>query len=474
MKIESIKIEGFQGINWLNLSIKTPILLVAGENNSGKTTIVDAIRFALSSVTDRVHLKKEYPTLVHEGFDAKKAAITVVADGVKYARKVATGKSTENYDFPFLYQYVDGTKKYTCIDRKERQEVITEISQLKVNRETVATMMKQRGIGEEGIEMTLPLLRSGFDAASKAAKSKESEAKGAWVAITGEKRYGAIKAEAWTAPEPDTSGLAPLQERLLEINTALTNAEEKLNKIKGQRLDMSKQQGIKTQCPCCDADIWVMNGEVSKFVEESQPDVEGQKRLDHLIKGGNDAVGALVRERLNVEYEISQLLEMKPSQELTDRAKGYYDKVETWANVADALSPNGIPLQIMNDSLKPINDHLKATSTSTGWGLIQVRSDLEVTIDGRAYGLLSESEKWRVDIVMAEMISKLSGLKIFIVDRFDVLSIQNRGKCLKWLMSVAADHDTIMILGTLKALPAKFPPQVSGFWLEYGKQQEVA
>ena len=75
---------------------------------------------------------------------------------------------------------------------------------------------------------------------------------------------------------------------------------------------------------------------------------------------------------------------------------------------------------------------------------------------------------------MSEMISAISGLGIFIADRFDVLSLPNRAKCLSWLMEVCAKHETIIILGTLKALPPKFPPQISGLWLEYGKQQGVA
>lgn len=105
MKITNVHIEGFQGINWLDLNIKTPILLVSGANNSGKSSLVNAISFAVTGSTDRVKLKKDYDNLVHDGADTKKAHVSVKTPNATYVRKVATGKlgTISAADSPLLF-----------------------------------------------------------------------------------------------------------------------------------------------------------------------------------------------------------------------------------------------------------------------------------------------------------------------------------------------------------------------------------
>ena len=84
--------------------------------------------------------------------------------------------------------------------------------------------------------------------------------------------------------------------------------------------------------------------------------------------------------------------------------------------------------------------------------------------------LLSESEKWRVDAMIAEAVSHLSGLKLLVLDRFDVLDIQGRTDLLAWLDILAANGeiDTALIFGTLKALPGELPATIGAHWIEAG------
>ena len=474
MKITDVHIEGFQGINWLDLHIKTPILLVSGANNSGKSSLVNAISFAVTGSTARVKLKKDYKALVHDGADPKKSHVSVKTGDHNYARTVSTGKFGHGCvatDSPFLFPYLDGTVKYADLDRKQRQELITETTGTKADREAVVTLMKQRGISDIAIEMTLPLLRSGFEAAHKQAKAKESECKGAWSAITAEK-YGSQKAPTWAAEAVDLSGVAKLEETIASNKSDIADTTAKLAQVRQKVQGQADNHGVKTQCPCCDEWLWFHGGKATKHVETGVTPATFTKYDNAIIKG-EGVLRGLQGSLAYSQAELKSLMDTSKADVITETALGYHNQVESWNKVADALSPNGIPLEIVNTIIAPLNVHLAQTSTLTGWSQVVIRPDLELTVGGRLYNLLSESEKWRADIAMSEMISKVSGLGIFIADRFDVLSLPNRQRCLAWLMKVCENHETIIILGTLKALPPTLPPPIAGLWLEYGKQQEA-
>ncbi|MGK9630576.1 hypothetical protein O6383_24315, partial [Salmonella enterica subsp. enterica] len=80
--------------------------------------------------------------------------------------------------------------------------------------------------------------------------------------------------------------------------------------------------------------------------------------------------------------------------------------------IADALSPDGIPGEMLAEALGPMNARLGASAVAAGWSIPQITADMEITGDGRPYALLSESEKWRADAMIAEAVSYLSGLRL--------------------------------------------------------------
>ena len=90
----------------------------------------------------------------------------------------------------------------------------------------------------------------------------------------------------------------------------------------------------------------------------------------------------------------------------------------------------------------------------------------------RPYEMLSESEQWRVDAMIAEAISHISGLKFVTLDRFDCLDTQGREDLIYWLDGLASEGaiDTALIFGTLKSKPdaAHLPDTVEAFWIENG------
>ncbi|MDP5823020.1 hypothetical protein P3830_27930, partial [Pseudomonas aeruginosa] len=163
------------------------------------------------------------------------------------------------------------------------------------------------------------------------------------------------------------------------------------------------------------------------------------------------------------------------------KARAAHQDVVAWTGMADALSPTGIPAEILADAIGPVNDTLKRLAGTAGWSPVQISSDIDVTFGGRLYGLLSESERWRCDTTIALAIATISGLRLALLDRFDVLDVPARTQqAMKLFQSLAAggEIDTLIVAGTLKEPMAKTPSWLQAVWIDAGQlggqQQQAA
>lgn len=159
------------------------------------------------------------------------------------------------------------------------------------------------------------------------------------------------------------------------------------------------------------------------------------------------------------------------SKQIADAAQHHAD-VQQWSAIADALSPDGIQAEMIAEALSPLNKLLAEHSALAQWAPVLIGADMSITASGRAYPLLSESEKWRADALLAVAIAVLSGLRLVVLDRLDVLDATGREDALYWLSDVAeADQiDTALVLATLKNAPpaAALPPHITSHWIERG------
>lgn len=157
-------------------------------------------------------------------------------------------------------------------------------------------------------------------------------------------------------------------------------------------------------------------------------------------------------------------------QAVIDQAAALHADVLAWTDIADALAPDGIPGEILAEALGPINERLLSNAGLAEWEPVVIHSDMRITYGLRDYALISESEKWRTDAMIAEAVSFLAGVKLLVLDRFDVLDLKGREDLLYWLDGMAEDGDieTALLFGTLKALPAQLPETVAAYWIENG------
>lgn len=159
----------------------------------------------------------------------------------------------------------------------------------------------------------------------------------------------------------------------------------------------------------------------------------------------------------------------------TADAAAHAADVAAWDEIAQALAPDGIPAELLAEALAPINERLAQSAADAQWPAVEIAADMTLAVGGRAYALISESEQWRADAMVAEAIAHISGARLLVLDRFDVLDLQGRSDLIAWLDVLAdtGEIDTALIFGTLKALPASLPATFDAHWLSAGTVEQL-
>lgn len=155
----------------------------------------------------------------------------------------------------------------------------------------------------------------------------------------------------------------------------------------------------------------------------------------------------------------------------TKAARQHHTDVLAWDLIAKALAPDGIQAEILNEALGPMNDRLALSCGDTQWPLVVLAEDMSISYGGRPYVLCSESERYRVDAVIAESISFLSGLKFVCLDRSDLLDTNGWLQLLKWMDTLAYERDieTAIVLATTDWEPSDLTDLMQSVRIEAGE-----
>ncbi|HBO8903161.1 TPA: AAA family ATPase [Pseudomonas aeruginosa] len=580
MRITKLEITNFQGLRHAALDVSAPVLLVAGHNGAGKSSLLDGVAMAFNGQPRRVSLKKEIDKLITEGAKKGEARVEWLdeADEVQACGvALPSGKGSPLADSPFLPFVLDASR-FAALDAKDRRRVLFDLTGASASPAEVSKRLEAKGIDLALFEKVKPLLRSGFPAAVEQAKAYASESRGAWKAITGE-NYGSEKAVDW-APEllatvvtedqvaEAGKNLQLLEDDLAEAQQALGASKQARQAADGRaqriaqlrelaELEPRRRNKLTTDqqnqdewsekvmvaelasagsvphqpltCPHCQGAVDLQAGtlvvhqppeqiadaeaarrlsEYRGYLASAQRAVANSQRdLDECLAAA-EQIKALEAESVeapsaeaiaNGEQAINELRQARDAsraklvalQEALEaatqreasiaKAQAAHQDVVAWTGMVDALSPTGIPAEILADAIGPVNELLQRLSGTAGWSPVQISADIDVTFGGRLYGLLSESERWRCDATIALAIAKLSGLRLVLLDRFDVLDIPARTQqAMKLFQSLAAggEIDTLIVAGTLKEPMAKTPAWLQAVWIDAGQladqQQQAA
>ena len=198
MKLTHITAQNYLGARAVDLPVKAPVLLVAGKNGAGKSSVQEAVRHALAGDAARVSLKKEFRSLITEGADAGFA--TVTTDSGERSIVLPSGKGVHQ-DHPAL-PFVLDPSRFARLGTDERRQFLFGLFGLSADGEAVLSSMRARGADMAKFGLVRQLLHVSFDAASKDAQAKARDAKAAWKAVTGGETWGKEKAATWQAPKP--------------------------------------------------------------------------------------------------------------------------------------------------------------------------------------------------------------------------------------------------------------------------------
>lgn len=589
MRINSITVENFLGVRNAAIACDRAVVLVAGPNAAGKSSIRDAVALALTSDLGRVSLKKEAGQLVH-GDQAAAYCGVVSADGDEFGVTItAAGKITDSAkgrEADPIFPFVLDAQRFARLGETERRKFLFDLMGVKLSPAEIKSRLLDRlypsgcsGADMIRVDRVVPLLRAGFEAASKEAKDKATAAKGAWRAITGE-TYGKVKADTWRAPTAafDQPAYDAAQKRVASADEKVAAAQRQLGAVQAEKKTHDDQQArvaglkeaaeklprIRAKLAKDEEDLKTWGLEVAQlrqragagprvglvhdlaeciswyveyFATSVAPEDEraravladyerehgklgaaGDKdaaaKLPQAVKSvelytaavtngkrdlafaeravedlkaidastwstaaltlANDQLVAAQLEKTEAFGKLDALRQAKTAAEgatkKTADALAHHADVAAWDAIGDALAPDGIPADLLTEAIKPINDRLEQSAADAEWLQVAIDGDMHVTSGGRPFALLSESEKWRADAMVAEAIAHLSGTRLLVLDRMDVLDPTGRVDLFAWLdvLATSGEIDTALVFGTLKALPAELPATVSGHWIENG------
>lgn len=579
MKLKRLQIRNFLGARGIDVSPAHPIVLFAGYNYAGKTSIKEAVRMALTGESARgVDHKKDYDQLLTNG--AKSGFVEISIDDANVAMVLPKGDRKVDGVLPDLpLSYILDAQRLARLEPDQRRSFLFGLMRVATDGASVQKRMLARGCNPDKTALVIPMLRGGFDAAYKEATNRSREAKGAWRAITGE-TYGERKAGGWRADKPDHNAdllaktradLADVErniedgscaigelraraqrhaedmrrlEPLREIAKRYARVQEKLRHDEAELAEWEKKvaetrakaagkpsAAHPVPCPHCAGLIeieaasgargqsqgWVLR----QYQEDAQqPDleavaqlpehenalslfrrsVENDKRdLDEADRAANtvreieesmtaappgaDEIAAIEQNLATLRSDKAKhadavrLLEgieraAAEADQKTAQAMAHHQEVAAWDAISDALSPSGIRQEILAEALAPINARLDQSAVDTGWAQVRISGNMDI-LSGphmRPYALLSESERWRADAMIAEAISYISGAKILMLDGFDVLDLNGRNELFGWLHVLAKEGEvgTALVFGTLKQVPQGLDETIEGHWIDGG------
>lgn len=562
MKITRLDVHNFCGVRRVSLDVCEPLIVIGGANGSGKSSLAEGIRLALTGEGARVVKPSEFAKLVTDGSKGSMVYVRVEHDEGRTGRQVTMPDGNAVQEGPPLpgpeyLPFVADPTRFARSSADYRRMLLFGLLDVRTSPEAVERMLTERGVSPERAAEAASMMRSGFPAACEYATEQAKAARASWRALTGEV-YGARKAETWRSLEVgfDAARLDAVLARLETVVPDLDAAQREVGAIEARqrmaersaktiadlrekvskqseieikladdmallaRVDAAYQASHAVPCPHCGAFVTIRLDKLEPY-EGAQPTEEQLRTVEHYTLQARGAVVAsitdgkrklieieqakktlaeteayeavsggaverareraaalrreadsLLTERRELERAQGQALE---AEKRTEAAAAYHGDVAEWSSVVDLLAPDGIPSELLQDVLGRMNATLREYAHMSGFMQVTLTHDLEITANSRPYALLSKSERWRVDAMLAVAIAHYSGLRFVMLDEFDVLDAVFRQEMLDWLEHLFQHHmlEAVIVFATLRNAPADEPGFMQCHWIS-GGMTEIA
>lgn len=209
------------------------VLLIAGNNGSGKSLLLQGIRMAFTGLPDRgLKHKSDIPELLRTGEKDGSVKVTTTDGDWSIDLKRVIWKPVDGVT-PDL---VLGGLNYFDLDDNERKKALFRLTGISLKPSDIMAELTKMGHSEDLCKRVIESIRLGFEAAAVKADTIASEYRGAWQSITGE-RHGTAKGATWSAVKPSVPSCDPKA-----LNRTIATLQEDIKAATAKHSAMSAER----------------------------------------------------------------------------------------------------------------------------------------------------------------------------------------------------------------------------------------
>ena len=139
-----------------------------------------------------------------------------------------------------------------------------------------------------------------------------------------------------------------------------------------------------------------------------------------------------------------------------------HQTIARYADIARALGPEGVRAKMLAAGLTKLNAGLGVIAKAAAWPLSTVGDNGGIAIADRPIALCSESERWRAQAAIQLTLGAITGSKVVVLDRGDLLDASNRAGLVRAVNRVVGKTGMAVLLCSTGAAVADAPwPQVA-------------
>lgn len=153
-----------------------------------------------------------------------------------------------------------------------------------------------------------------------------------------------------------------------------------------------------------------------------------------------------------------------------DKAAQLAKQIATTAKVVEVLAPGGLRQEVLSRALDSFNSQLAEISSAARWKAVKITDKMTVNYGDREFGWqLSESEKFRVKVVLQMAMAKIDKSKFIVIDAADILDRDGRNGLMLLVKGSDIPVITTMTINKREDMPNVGRIGVSGYWIENGE-----
>lgn len=301
-------------------------------------------------------------------------------------------------------------------------------AELKELREELEQAIANQAVGQAEVQRLEAQVQAGAEAATQAEKLEGDIGRG-------NAHAAKLQAELDALPKPETvETLAECPHcngHLVVVSSTLVrapaeggiSAEE--NEQRQAAIDAKRAELQRTN-----AALQQLGGQRASALQSVSLAAAAREQLEAMPEGGATAeqIAGLKNDIAEAEADLRAVTAVQSAEKL-------HGDISENQLVISALAPDGVRQTVLAEKIGVFNATLARLSGTAGWPVVALSDDLSVTLGGRAYILLSESEKYRARVVLQVALADLDGSDVVLVDAADILDRGGRNGLFKLLAS---------------------------------------